>query len=224
METATIELSEDLQASIRWHAWSLVQGHGLASAAHTTSGQRGGRLGIDVLQVRDGGLACRYRDDSIGVHPVVAAALISYHSSPARYRAPEGFEFLSPGDAHLAVVHETVHCCGSNYDPNKEWTKRMPSLSDNVDELVTELSARAIVAAELGFRTSDIFLTEARKGSYDTLILGMAETVAAVSDCEVSVAVDRLGAACVALRRDLPRCDAITAIGVILDTIEQDGQ
>jgi len=204
------QLSPDLQASIRYHYWTLVESAGLRTYGTTALA---GRLELEVGAARDVALACRYPDHSIRISRQVREALFVWYADPTSPMFMSG----SPADAHLTLLHETVHCCGSIVGHTAHGGS---SFSSNVDELVTELCARQILANFLGIRASSIF--ESSQGSYDELINPTAWAVSWAADCSADEAVDRLARAALRLRHETPVIDDLTGLGQLIEFATED--
>jgi hypothetical protein len=115
-------------------------------------------------------------------------------------------------------MHETLHRCGYILRP-ESWGLglRGSTFVSNVDELVTELAARQILAVDLGITASAIYCTSASRGSYDELIIATARALCWAVDCTEREAIDRLARAALRLRRDTPVSDALTALGRLVE-------
>lgn len=203
------QLPSDLQASIRSYYWSLVAAAGLRTYGTT---RLAGRLELEVgSSSRDHCSAIRYPDHSIRMGREIRDALLAWHADPTSATFAPG----SPADAHLTLIHETVHCCGSSRGSLE--SALLTRLGNHVDELVTELCARQILADQLGLRASEIFGSHAHPGAYDALILPTAWAVGWACDCSDGEAIDRLAWAALRLRSDTPVSDELTALGQLVE-------
>lgn len=215
------QMSPDMQASLRSYYWSMVQSAGLRTFSWISLGKLSGRLELKIGSPRDGGMACRYADESIEISRDVANQLISYHLDPSSF-ASGGFTLGTPGDAHLSVLHETVHCCGTSRPSNKGSSASL-HFSTNIDEMITELCARQILADHLEIPASEIYGSRGTPdrhdclGSYDYLILPAAWAVGSICDCSDAQAIDKLARAALQIRRENPVIDDFAALGMLVD-------
>lgn len=216
-----VDLSRDMQASLRFAYWSIVYSHGLGTCSPISQGRLAGRLHLDVTSRPQRYLACRNQDESIDVVSTVSNALIEYHSDPSRYSAANCFVFGNPANAHLTLMHETVHCCGRAESTEVSWRLAAPAFASNIDELVTELCARQILSQDMGIEASEIFGRPDNPGSYDSLILPPAWAVGWACDCEDAEAINRLARAALQLRREHPVTSEMFALSKLIELATQ---
>jgi hypothetical protein len=141
-------------AALRAHYRALVAGHGMVSRALGVSSDR---VGVMLA----GSFSGRYSEhaDHIQVASWVAAGLAAWHAGAPRLDVPKYVL-----EAHLLMVHETIHGCGRPFRV----------LTTLLEEVITELAARVVVAAQLGLDPVDVGVGSGYDGEID-LVVGLID-------------------------------------------------